>query len=175
MTLNLEKKRAIVAEMAEVASNAISAVASDYRGLTVAEMTELRKKAREANVYLRVVRNTLARRAFFETDFACLSEILTGPLVLAFSREEPSAAARLIKEFIKEHEQLEVKALALNGKLFMASDLERVASLPSRDEAIAMLMSVMKAPIAKFVQTCAEPHAKFVRTVAAVRDKKQAA
>ncbi len=175
MALNFEQKKAIVAEMSDIASKALSVVVSDYRGLTVADMTELRKRAREANVNLRVIRNTLAKRALADTEFACLSEILTGPLVLALANDEPGAAARLIKDFTKDHEALEVKALALGGKLLSASELDVVASLPSRDEAIAILMSVMNAPISKFVQTCAESYAQLVRTVAAVRDKKEAA
>lgn len=175
MALNFEQKKAIVAEMADIASKALSAVVSDYRGLTVAEVTELRKKARESNVELRVVRNTLAKRAIAETEFKCLAEVLTGPLILAFAKEEPGAAARVIQDFIKDHDALEVKALALGGKLLSASALKTIASLPSRNEAIASLMSVMKAPMSKFVRTCAEPHAQLVRIIAAIRDKKQAA
>ncbi len=175
MPLNFEQKEAIVAEMADLASGAMSAVVSDYRGLTVAEMTELRTKARKAKVSIRVIRNTLTKRALAGTEFACLNEVLTGPLLLALSHEEPGAAARLIKDFIKEHDALTVKALALSGQLLSATDLEKVAKLPSRNEAIATLMAVMKAPMTKFVRTCAEPHAKLVRTIAAIRDKKQAA
>lgn len=175
MALNREQKQVIVAEVAEVAASALSVVAAYYRGLTVAEMSALRAKARDQGVYLRVVRNTLARCALKDTDFACLSEALTGPLVLAFSREEPNAAARLIKEFMKEHEKLEVGAIVINRQLLSAKDLSAVADLPSRSEALALLMSVMKAPVDKFVRTLAEPHTRLVRTVAAYRDQKQAA
>jgi large subunit ribosomal protein L10 len=175
MALRLEDKKAIVAEVAEVAKSAYSAVAAEYRGLSVAEMTELRSKAREGGVYLRVVRNTLARRAVENTDFACMQDILVGPLVLAFSREEPGAAARVIKDFAKDHKKLEVKAVSVSGKLLPASELETLAKMPTYDQAISILMSVMKAPISKFVRTLAEPHAKLVRTVAAVRDQKEAA
>jgi len=175
VALNLEQKKTIVSEVAGVAKNALSAVAADYRGLTVAEMTDLRIKAREMGVYLRVIRNTLARRAVEGTDFACLHESLTGPLIFAFTQEEPGAAAKLMYDFIKDHEVLEVKALAINGKLLPVSELAAIAKLPSRDEAIATLMSVMTATITQFVRTMAEPHAKLVRTMAAVRDKKQAA
>ena len=175
MALNLEQKKAIVAEVAEQAVNATSAIAADYRGLTVSEMNELRAKARDGGVYLRVVRNTLASRALEGTEFACLQEALTGPLVLFFSMEEPGAAARLLRDFAKEHEKLKVRALALGGQLLSGSELEMVAKLPSRDEAIAMLMSVMKAPITQFVRTLAEPHTKFVRTLAAVGAKQTAA
>lgn len=175
MPLNLEQKKAIVAEVADVASGALSAVVAEYCGLTVAEMTELRASARKNNVYLRVVPNRLARLAFENTEYHCMSKVLVGPLLYAFSKNEPGAAARLIQEFAKGHEALEVKALAIGGKLLAAKDIDRVAKLPTRDEAISILMSVMKAPITKFVRTVNEPHAKLVRTVAAVRDKKQAA
>ena len=174
MALNLEQKKVIVAEVSAVAANALSAVAADYRGLTVSEVTELRSKARERGVVLRVVRNTLARRALENTDFDCMRDVLTGPLVLAFSQNEPGAAAKLFKDFMKEHEKLEVKALAISGQLLGAKDLDVVAKLPTRDEAIAILMSVMKAPVEKFVRTLAEPHAKLVRTIAAIRDKQAA-
>lgn len=174
MPLNLEGKKAIVAEVADVASTALSAAVADYRGLTVAQLTALRVKARNSGVYLRVVRNTLANRALEQTNFACMQPKLLGPTILAFSREEPSAAARLFKEFAKEAEQFKVTGLAISGQLFEASQIERVASLPTRDEAIARLMAVMQAPIAKFVRTLAEPHAKLTRTIAAIRDKKQA-
>ena len=175
MALRLEDKKAIVADVADVASNALSAVAADYRGLTVSEMTQLRKSAREKGVYLRVVRNTLATRALKETDFACMSEILVGPLCLAFSHEEPGAAARVIRDFSKKHEALETKAIVIGGELFDASSLERIANLPSREEALTQLVVVMKAPVTKFVRTLSETNAKLVRTVAAIRDQKQAA
>lgn len=174
MTLRLEDKKAIVAEVAAVAQTALSAVAAEYRGLTVERMTQLRVDARKDRVYLRVVRNTLARRALEGTSFACMSEALVGPLVLAFSQEDPGAAARLMKNFMKENEKLVVKALSVDGQLLAAKDLDKLASLPTRSEAIATLMSVMKAPITQFVRTMAEPHAQLVRAIAAVRDQKQA-
>ena len=175
MALNFEQKKTIVNEVAAVAKNALSAVVADYRGLTVAQLTDLRGKAREMGVYLRVIRNTLARRALENTDFACLHEALSGPLIFAFTQEEPGACAKLMRDFVVDHEALEVKALAINGKLLPVSELNTIAKLPSRDEAIATLMSVMKATITQFVRTIAEPHTKLVRTMAAVRDKKQAA
>ena len=174
MALTLERKQAVVTEVAEVARGALSAIAAEYRGLSVAEMTALRVNARNAGVYLRVVRNTLARRAFEGTDFACMNDGLTGPLVLAFAREEPGSAARVMRDYAKENDKLVIKLVAFDGKLLDASDVSRLASLPTKDEAISQLMSVMKAPIAKFVQTLREPHAKLVRTMAAVRDQKQA-
>lgn len=172
MTLNLAAKKAVVEEVAEVASKAISAVVADYRGLTVNQMTQLRSEARKSGVYLRVVRNTLTRRAFKNTEFECLNDLLVGPLFVALSLEAPSDAARLLKEFIKTCNKLEVKALSVGGKVYQASQIDAVASLPTKDEAIAKLMYVMKAPVEKFVRTLAEPHAKLVRTVAAVKDKK---
>lgn len=173
MTLRLEDKKAIVAELADVAQASVSAAVAEYRGLTVSDMTALRVKARESNVYLKVVRNTLARRAVQETEFACLDPALTGPVVVLFSREEPSAPARIIRDFSKDHEKLVVSALALGGELMGADKLKQIASLPSKDEAIAQLMSVMQAPVVKLVRTLAEPAAMTARTFAAVRDQKQ--
>ncbi|QKT04103.1 50S ribosomal protein L10 [Ectothiorhodospiraceae bacterium 2226] len=174
MALKLEDKKAIVAEVAGVAASAHSAIAAEYLGLTAAQMTQLRADARNQGVYLRVVRNTLARRALQGTDFECMESVLTGPLVLAFSTEEPGAAARVVKQFVKTNERFKVKVVAVGGKLLDASGLERLASMPTKEQAIAMLMGVMKAPIGKFVRTMAEPHAKLARTLAAVRDAKQA-
>lgn len=175
MALRLDDKKAIVAEVANVAANALSAVAAEYRGLTVTEMTQLRSEARNKGVYLKVVRNTLARRAVADTEFACMHDELVGPLVLAFSREDPGSAARLFRDFAKDHDKLTVKVLSVGGKLLAAKDIDVLAKLPTREQALATLLSVMKAPIGKFVRTLAEPHAKMVRTIAAVRDQKQAA
>ncbi len=174
MTLSLAAKKAVVEEVNAIASKAISAVVADYRGLTVNQMTLLRAQARKNNVYLRVVPNNLARRAFEKTDFACLSERLVGPLFVALSIEAPSDAARLLKDFTKTFEKLEVKAISLSGKVYGAEQLDFVASLPTRDEAISKLMYVMKAPVEKFVRTLAEPHAQLVRAVAAIKDQKAA-
>ncbi len=174
MPLNLSQKQAVVAEVAEVAGRAHSVVAAEYRGLTVSRMTELRAKARAAGVYLRVVRNTLARRAVQETDFECMSDHLIGPLVLAFSQEEPSAAAKVLKDFSKDNDKLVIKLASIGGKLLQPSEIERLATLPSRDQALSRLMAVMKAPIGKLVQTLAAPHTKLVRVLAAVRDQKPA-
>jgi len=171
--LNLAGKKAVVEEVAQVASKAVSAVVADYRGLTVNQMTDLRQKARESGVYLRVVRNTLTKRAFENTDFSCLSDHLVGPLFIAMSTEAPSDAARLLKEYAKTFDKLEIKMLCVGNKLYDAAQLETVASLPTKDEAISKLMYVMKAPVEKFVRTLAEPHAKLVRTISAVKDTKQ--
>jgi len=175
MPLNLEQKQAVVAEVAEVAAKAFSVVAAEYRGLTVGEMTELREKARDTGVYLRVVKNTLVRKAVENTEFDCIQDALAGPLIVAFSMEDPGSAARLVKDFSKEHAKLETKFVSVGGQLLEASELERLSKLPTKDQAISMLMSVMKAPVEKFVRTLAEPHAKLVRTVDAVREQKLAA
>lgn len=173
MPLNRAEKKAIVEHVAEVAESAISAAAAEYRGLTVADVTDLRNKAREAGVYLKVVPNNLAKLAVANTEFACMQDVLVGPLMLAFSQEAPGSAARLFRDYAKKNDKLVVKILALGGNLVDVKNIATVADLPTRDEAIATLLAVMKAPISKFVRTLAEPHAKFVRTVAAVSDQKQ--
>jgi large subunit ribosomal protein L10 len=175
VALNLEDKKALVAEVAEVAAKAQSVVAAQYRGLTVGQMTELRAKARGQGVYMRVVKNTLARKALAGTSFESVGAKLKGPLVLAFSKDDPGAAARVVKDFAKGHEKLVATLVALGGQLLPGSEIERVASLPTREQALAMLLGVLKAPIAKLVRTLAEPPAKLARTVAAVREQKQAA
>lgn len=175
MPLNIEQKKAVVAEVAEVASTAYSAIAAEYRGLTVGEMTELRAKAREAGVYVRVVKNSLARRAVENTDFDCMKEELTGPLVIAFSQEDPGAAARVIKDFAKDHSKLVVKVISIGGKLLAVSDLEALSKMPTYEQAVSMLMAVMKAPVEKLARTINEVPGKLVRTVAAIRDAKEAA
>lgn len=175
MALTLEQKKAVVAEVAEVARTAHSAVAAEYRGITVEKMTEMRARARNEGVYLKVAKNTLVKRAVEGTEFECMADQLTGPLLFAFSVEDPGAAARVVKDFAKNEDKLVVRLVAMGAKLYEASEIERLASMPTRDQAIAMLMGVMKAPIEKFVRTLAEPHTKLVRTIAAVRDSKQAA
>jgi large subunit ribosomal protein L10 len=175
MALNLDDKKALVAEVAEVAAVAQSVVAAEYRGLTVGQMTELRAKARAQGGYLRVVKNTLARRAFVGTTFEPVGPKLKGPLVLAFSKDDPGAAARLVKDFAKTNEKLSATLVSLGGQVLPAEDLDRVASLPTREQALSMLLGVIKAPIQKFVATLAGPPAKLARTLAAVRDQKQAA
>lgn len=175
MPLNLEQKKAVVAEIAEVAGSALSAIAAEYRGLTVEEMTELRVKARESGVYLRVIKNSLVRRAVEDTDFACMQDELTGPLVFAFSQEDPGSAARVIKDFAKEHKKLEVRIVALGSKLLQPSDIDALAKMPTYEQSISMLMAVMKAPVEKLARTLNEVPGKLVRTVAAIRDAKEAA
>ena len=175
MALRLDDKKAMVAEVAAVAANAQSVVAAEYRGLTVTQMTDLRAKARKSGVYLRVVKNTLARKAIAGTPFECVGKSLKGPLILAFSKDDPGAAARLVKAFAKDHDKLKPTVLSLGGSALTAKDLDKVASLPTKQQALSQLVGLLQAPIAKFVRTVAEPHAKLVRTIAAVKDQKAAA
>lgn len=172
MALRLEDKKTLVAEVNEVAARAISAVAAEYRGLSAGEFDLLRRQARDNGIYLHVVKNTLARRALMGTEFECMGDALVGPLVLGFSLEDPGAVGRVVKDFAKDHDKLVVKAVSIGGQMYGAADLERLASLPTREQALSMLLGVMQAPIAKFVRTLAEPTAKFVRTVQAVADAK---
>jgi len=162
VALNLDGKKVVVEEVAEFAAKAHSAVAAEYRGLTVTELTELRKTARETGVYLRVVKNTLAKRAVAGTESECMQEKLVGPLILAFSMEDPGGAGRLVSEFSKTHKNLIAKIVAIGGQAYDGSELDRLAKLPTRDQGIAMLMSVMKAPVEK-----------LARTLAALRDEKE--
>lgn len=173
MALNLDDKKAIVAEVNEVASQALSVVIADSRGVEVAEMTALRKQAREQKVYLRVVRNTLARRAVEGTEFDCIGEGLKGPSLLAFSMEDPGAAARIFKDFEKEEDNFEVKGLAVGGQYMGPDQIDRLAKLPTREQALASLLAVMIAPVTKLARTFNEVPTKVTRAVAAVRDKKQ--
>lgn len=171
MTLKLEDKKAIVKELSGVVAESMSAAAADYRGLSVGEMDVLRKNARNSNVYLRVVRNTLAKKAVKGTDFECMQDSMTGPLILAFAQEEPGAAARLFRDFSKDHDKLEVKFLAMGGQVLGADQLKRVASMPTRDQALGQLAGLLQAPIVQLARTIKEPQSKLVRTLAAYRDK----
>ena len=175
MALRLDDKKALVAEVNEVASKALSAVAVENRGLTAGRFDQLRSQARKNGIYLHVVKNTLAKRAVAGTDFECLGPALTGPIVLGFSLEDPGAVGRVIKDFAKDNEKLVVKAVAVGGTLYGAKDIDRLASLPTKEQALSMLMGTMLAPISQFVRTLNEPTAKFVRTVQAVADKQKEA
>ena len=175
MGLRLEDKQKIVSEVNEAAGSALSAVLADYRGLTVAEMTELRSKARTSGIYLRVVRNTLAKRAIDGTPYECLRVALTGPTLVAFSYSEPGAAARLLRDYGKDREALNVKAISIGGDLFDSGQLDRIASLPNRDEAITMVLGLLLAPITKLARTVNEVPGRVVRTLAAVGEQKKAA
>lgn len=174
MALNLEQKQAVVAEVAQIAASAHSVVAAEYRGLTVEQMTSLRVKARTSGVYLRVIKNTLAKRAVDGTDFECMREGMVGPLVYAFSQDDPGSAARVFRDFGKDNENLVVKLVALGGQLLGPDALKRIADLPTRDQAISLLMATMRAPLDKFARTLNEVPGKLVRTLAAVKDSKSA-
>ncbi len=175
MPLNLEGKKALVEEVSAVAGTALSVVAAEYRGLTVTQMTDLRSKARASGVYMRVVKNTLARKALAGTAFESMGTILKGPLVLAFSKDDPGAAARVIKDFAKTNDKLVTTSLSIGSGVLSAKDLDRVASMPTKEQALSQLLGVIKAPIQKLVATIQAPQVKFVRTVVAIRDQKQAA
>ncbi len=165
MALRLEDKKLLVKEINEVAGESLSAVVAEYRGLSVAEMTELRKEARQAGVYMRVVKNSLARRAIKGTDFECIEDTLKGPLLIAFAKEDPGSAARVIRDFAKEHDALQAVSLSLGGELIPASDLKKVANLPSLDQARGMLLGMLVAPMSGFVRTIVEPVSMMARTL----------
>ena len=169
MALTYAEKQAVVAEVANVAAGASSAVAAEYRGLTVSQLTELRAKARESDVYVRVVKNSLARLAVKGTEFECMNERLSGPLMLAFSKEDPGAAARLFRDFAKTNEKLQITLGAVGGETIEGADIGKLANLPTREEALAQLMAIMQAPVTKLARTLNEVPGKLVRTVEAVR------
>ena len=173
MGIRLEDKQRIVSEVNQAASSALSAVLADYRGVTVEDMTALRKNARANKVYLRIVRNTLLKRAVADTEFECIQGVLVGPTILAFSQEDPGAAARVLKDFAKENDDFEIKALSVGGQLMDASQIDVLAKLPTLDQARSMLMSVMLAPVTKLARTMNEMPSKVARAVAAVRDQKR--
>ncbi len=175
MALTYAEKQAVVEEVAQVAGSALSAVAAEYRGLTVSQLTDLRAQARQNGVYLRVVKNRLARLAMQGTEFECMNERLTGPLMLGFSQEDPGAAARLFRDFAKTNDRLVVTLGAVGGETIEGSDIGKLANLPTRDEALAQLMGTLQAPVTKFVRTLNEVPGKLVRTVEAVRIQKEAA
>jgi len=173
--IRLEDKKQIVSEVNQAANSALSAVLADYRGVTVSDMTALRKSARDNKVYLRVVRNTLLKRAVADTEYECIQQVLTGPTILAFSEEDPGAAARVLKDFAKGNDKFEIKALSVGGKLLEASDIDVLAKLPTHEQALSILMSVILAPVTKLARTVNEVPSKVTRAVAAVRDQKQEA
>lgn len=178
MGLNIASKQAVVAEVQETAANALSLVATEYHGLTVAQMTRLHARARDNGVYLRVVKNTLARRALADTEFNCVADRLVGPLVLAFSREDPGAAARLWRDFFQENEKVDqeiVRFMSISGTVLPGSELSRLAKLPTKEEALSLFMACLRAPVEKFVRTLNEVPGKLVRTVEAVRKSREAA
>ena len=173
MPIGLKEKQAIVAEVNETANKALSAVMADYRGVSVDEMTSLRQRARDAGVHVKVIRNTLAKRAFEGTEFECLNEALLGPNILAFSIEDPGAGARVFKDFAKDNESFEIKALSVGGKMLPPEQIDVLAKLPTREQALAILLSVMQAPITKLALTLNDVPARVTRAMAAVRDQNQ--
>ncbi len=172
MSLSLEQKKAVVEKVSAVLAGAQAAALAEYRGLTVAQMTALRRSARKSDVYLAVVKNNLARRAVEGSEFECLKQEFSGPLALA-AGADPVAVAKVLSDFAKDNENLRVKAAAMGGKLMSSAQLETLAKLPGREQLLAMLLGTMKAPMQQFVQVLNEVPAKFVRTLAAVRDRKQ--
>jgi large subunit ribosomal protein L10 len=175
MALNLAQKKEVVAELANVAANAHSLVAAEYAGLTVEQLTSLRVKARQSGVYVKVAKNTLVSRAVEGTEYECVKETLTGPLLYAFSKEDPGAAGRLIKDFAKANEALKARLVAIGGKAYPASHVDVLASLPTRDQALGMLLSVMVQPATMLVRLLSEPAAQIARVTNAVGQQKQAA
>jgi large subunit ribosomal protein L10 len=175
MALNLEQKKVVVAELAGVAAKAHSLVAAEYSGLTVGQLTELRKKARQSKVFVKVAKNTLVSRAVEGTDYACVKDALVGPMLYAFSQEDPGAAGRLIKDFAKANEALKAKLVAIGGKAYPASHVDVLASLPTRDQALSMLLSVLVQPATMLVRLLSEPAVQIARVTNAVGQQKQAA
>lgn len=173
MALNLAGKQAIVADVNETASNAISLVVADARGVNVTDLTELREQARANNVSLRVVKNSLAKRAFEGTEFECLQEALVGPSIFGFSMEDPGAAARLFKAFAKQNQNFEVKVLSISGQMLGKEQLDVLATLPTLEQALGQLVGVMIAPVTKLVRTFNDVPGQVTRVVAAVRDQKE--
>ena len=175
MALRLEDKKKVVADVSKVATGAHSLVVADTRGVSVADMTRLRAEARANQVYMRVTPNNLAKYAVAGTEFECAVESFRGPTLLAFSMEDPGAAARLFKDFAKNNEAFEVKSLAVGGELLGAEQIDRLATLPTREEALGMLAATTLAPITKLARTFNEVPSKVTRVVHAVAEQKKAA
>jgi len=173
MSLSIEDKQRVVQELNAIASSSVSGAIADYSGLNVTEITELRTKAREAGVYLKVVKNTLSKRAFSDTSFECLTEDLKGPIIIALSEDDLASPARLFKNFSKEYEQLQTVGLAIGGNTFPASDLDRIAQLPTKQEAYSIIVHLLQAPIEKAVRTLKEIPTKFTRMAVAIKDNKE--
>ena len=174
MALNLSQKKEVVAELADVAAKAHSLIAVEYKGTTVEQMTAMRKKARETGVFLKVVKNTLASRAIAGTEYECVKDALVGPLLYAFSTEEPGAAGRLIKEFAKGNDKLQPKVVAVGGEMYPASHVDVLASLPTREQALAMLVGLIAQPATMLARVLAEPAAQTARVINAVGQQKAA-
>jgi large subunit ribosomal protein L10 len=175
MSLNFTQKQAVVSEVNEIAVNAQTAIAAEYNGLTVQQMTELRSKARNDGVTVRVVKNTLAKRALVGTNFECLNDSLIGPLLLVFSGEDPGAGARLVKAFTKENDKLVTRVLVVSGVLRPAEDLDLLAKMPTLDGARSMFLSVLQSPQTNLVRVLAAPSGQFVRVLSAYLSKQSSA
>ena len=173
MPLNIEAKKEVVKELNSEANNSVAGAIAEFSGLNVKDLTLLRTKARESDIYLRVVKNSLSRRAFADTNFECLVDDLNGPIIIALSKEDLASPARLFKNFSKDKEQLKTVGLAINGEAFPVSDIDRISKLPTKDEAYSMLLGLMKAPIEKAVSLMNEIPTKFVRVVNAQKDKQE--
>jgi len=175
MPMRIDDKKIAVEELQKVANEAVSAIAADYHGTSVAELTQLREDARASAVYVKVIRNTLAKRALSETKFSCFEDLLVGPTMLAFSLEDPTSAAKLVNNFTKVNKNFKVKGLSLGDSLLELSKLSAIANMPSRDEALAQLAGLLNAPMNKFVSVLNQVPSKLVRTLQAVSDQKQQA
>ena len=173
MALSKSEKEKIVGEVKEVASNASSLVISDARGLKVSELSEVRQKATQSGIHIQVIKNSLAKLAFEGTDFGCSDEVLVGPSLFAFSFEEPGAAAKLLKTYAKNFDNLDIKALVVEGQLLDGSQIDILASLPSKDEAYGLIANVLQAPVTKFATLLNEVPSKLARVLSAVHDKKR--
>ena len=171
MALNIGEKKDVVKEVSEVASTAQSAVAAEYRGLTVQELMTLRSNARDLGVYVKVIKNSLAKRAIKNTEFECMDPSIKGPLIFAFSKEDLGSAAKLINDFQKDNNLLKPIVVAVNGELVDVAKISQIAALPNKDQAISMLMAVMKLPIEKFVRTLSAPNIQLVQTISAYKIK----
>ncbi len=171
MSLNLEEKKAVVAEVSAQVADAQAIIIAEYRGIEVGQMTQLRAKTREAGIYFRVLKNSLARRAVVDTPFAGLAEHMVGPLVYGIG-PDPVAAAKVMHEFAKDNDKFLIKVGAMGDQVISRDDVKALAALPSREELLSKLLGTMQAPVAKFVQILNEVPTKFVRGLAAVRDNK---
>ena len=175
MPMRIDDKKIAVEELSEIANRASSAVAADYHGTSVSNLTQLRKTARESEVYLKVIRNTLAKKALSETKFSCLDKLLVGPTILAFSLGDPTSAAKIVNDFKKTNSNFKVKGLSLGGSLLELTKLSELANLPTREGALSQLMGVIKAPLTSFVSLLNGIPSKLVRSIEAVRQNKQEA
>ena len=175
MPMRIDDKKLVVKELNEIANKAISAVAADYHGTSVSELTKLREEARNSSVHLKVIRNTLAKKALTDTKFSCLDELLVGPTILAFSLDDPASAAKLANNFHKINRNFKVKGLTMGDSLLELSKLKDIANLPPKEEAIAQLAGLFNAPLVKLVSLINEIPTKFTRTLEAIKQQKEQA